>query len=195
MLIPLTLSSPGLTGRSSNTTWHSCAWISGVAGTSPGHDALLCNRAQHLKVAHERTPSRRFRRRKARRTHRRRRSRAPAGGDCGRNARTSRSTWSGSASPAQRRLCEGDARGLRRRRPLHRDRPCPHAERGRRRAGQRHRHPRRGFRRHLRGRPGACRRGHRAGGARRLRTPPSRRRRGAAPASRSASRPCAGSDW
>ena len=60
---------------------------------------------------------------------------------------------------------------------------------------QRHRDPRRGFRRHLRGRAGACRRGDRAGRARGLRAPPARRRGGARAASRSASRPCAGSAW
>ncbi len=108
------------------------------------------------------------------------RARTPAGGDApevrGPGGRRDRPVPHG----AQRGLRQERARGLRRRRPVHRDRPCPHAERGRRRLRQRHRGPWRGFRRHLRGRAGACRRRDRAGGARGLRAPPSGRRVGAA---------------
>ena len=92
---------------------------------------------------------------------------------------------------AQRGLRPGDACGLRRRRPVHGDRPCAHPERRGRRAGQRHGGAWRGFRRHLRGRPGACRRGRGAGGARRLRAAQSGRRARRCAASRSASRCCA----
>ena len=81
---------------------------------------------------------------------------------------------------AQRGLHQGGARRPRRRRPLHGDRPCPHAERGRRRLRQRHRGAWRRFRRHLRGRSGACRRGGGAGGAGGLRAAPAGWRRGAA---------------
>ena len=84
------------------------------------------------------------------------------------------------ASPRATKIMCAARLALRRRRPVHGDRPHPHAECFGRCFRQRHRRAWRGFRRYLRGWAGACRRRDRAGGSGGVRAASSRWRRRAA---------------